>query len=153
MAQDLFAAAAAWFLSDPQLTAAFPGGVVASRGAPAQHFPYAKVEWRKPRPDLSLDDEPWTIRLSAYALDADGAAAAGEAFTARFLDETRAPLAWTDARGRSWREAARLEQEAEGPDLVDMIAATKADAADEDADEGYVYRWRQPFDVLAVRTG
>jgi hypothetical protein len=143
---DLYAAAAAWLKSDADLTAAFPGGFVCGRGTVAIGYPYVRVRWRKPEPGPALDMEQWRLVFTVYALNEDDAADRGELLEAKFLDEARPQLEYTDRRARAWREACRVEQEAEGPDWVGTLAATGPESA-----EGDVWRWRQGFDVHVVR--
>jgi hypothetical protein len=142
---DLFAAAAAWFRSDAELTAAFPGGFVSGRGGVAQALPHARIGWRKPAAEgLSVEDEGYLVTLAAFASTDDAAANLGELLLAKFLDEARPPLAFTDPRGRAWREAARIEQDAVGPEFTGTIAAVDG------GEEGDVWRYRVPVRVLVV---
>lgn len=141
----LFAAATAWFAADAELSAAFPGGFVSGRSGVAQGIPYARFGWKKPAGGLSVEDEAYLITLSAYAATADDAADRGELLLTKYLDEARPPLQFTDNRGRAWREAARVDQDAEGPEFVGTIAA-----ADPGGAEGEVWRYRVPVRVSVV---
>lgn len=141
---DLFAAAVAWFKSDATLVEAFPGGFHLSRAGVATGFPYAKVGWNKPQPSLSVDDEPFFINFTAYALGDDAAADAGETLVKAYLDETREPLVFTDKRGNSWRESMRREQPAIGPEWVDTVESVDG------GPQGRVYAYRSPIEVWVI---
>lgn len=141
---DLFAAATAWFNSDPVLTAAFPGGFHLAKTGVSGLFPYVKLGWRKPQPGLSLEDEQYLITLAVYSFSDDESIDLGELLVKSYLDEARAPLAFTDKRGRSWREAMRKEQEATGPEPVDIVEAVDG------GPDGYVYRYRVPIEVWVI---
>lgn len=141
----LFAAVASWFASDSDLTTAFPGGFLSGRAGVAQAFPHARFGWRKPDASLSVEDEEFLITLATYAMSADQAEDVGELLLAKYLDEARPALTFTDKRGRVWREAARLEREAIGPEWIETITAVDGGA------EGDVWRYRVPVTVRVVR--